>query len=122
MPGFCDWFLGCMEYEALTQPGEPAVLTVLGRPGEGKTFLATFIVETLLQAGNCSVLYFFCKAGDPEKRSAIRALRTLLAQLDVLLSEVVEGIYYYNSGHAVIESLTDVEAAFRLALQATQIV
>ena len=122
MPGSCDWFLEGVEYEALTRAGKPAVLTVLGRPGEGKTFLATFVVETLLQASNCYTLYFFCKAGDPEKRTALRVLRTLLAQLlrsDALLSEVVEGIYY-NSGHAVAESLTDVETAFKLALQATQ--
>ena len=122
MLGSCDWFLASAEYETLTRPGESAVLTVLGRPGEGKTFLATFVVETLLQAGNCHVLYFFCRAGDPEKRNALPVLRTLLAQLlrfDALLSGVVEEIYY-NSGHAVAESLTDVETALRLALKATQ--
>ena len=98
------------------------MLTVLGRPGEGKTFLATFVVETLHQAGNAQVLYFFCKAGDPEKRDVLQVLRTLLAELvrsGMVLAEVIENIYYDN-GHAVAQSLVDVKAALALALEATQ--
>ena len=118
----CDWILGIPEYNAFERPGESTVLTISGRPGEGKTFLATFVVETLLQVENTQVLYSFCKAGDPKKRSALQVLRTLLAQLlrsDIMLSEVIEGVYY-NSGHKVTQSLVDVKAALGLALQATQ--
>ena len=122
MANSCEWILESPEYNVFTRPGGSTVLTILGRPGEGKTFLATFVVETLLRADNTQVLYFFCKAGDPEKRSALRVLRTLLAQLlrsDIVLSEVIEEIYY-NNGHAVAQSLVDVQAALGLALQATQ--
>ncbi|MCJ1251597.1 hypothetical protein MMC30_008832 [Trapelia coarctata] len=122
MANSCEWILESPEYNVFTRPGGSTVLTILGRPGEGKTFLATFVVETLLRADNTQVLYFFCKAGDPEKRSVLRVLQTLLAQLlrsDIMLSEVIEEIYY-NNGHAVAQSLVDVQAAFGLALQATQ--
>lgn len=124
MANSCEWFLDSPEYNAFMRfDGGTHVLTVLGRPGEGKTFLATFVVENLLRADNAQVLYFFCKAGDPEKRSALQVLRTLLAQLlrsDMALSEVIEEIYY-NNGHAVAQSLADVQAALSLALQATQL-
>ena len=122
MAGSCEWVLENPKYKAFTRSGEPTVLKILGRPGEGKTFLATFVVETLLRADNIQVLYFFCKAGDPEKRSALQVLRTLLAQLlrsDIVLSEVIEEIYY-NNGHAVAQSLVDVGAALGLALRATR--
>ena len=122
MTGSCEWVLESSEYDRFTRAGESTVLTILGRPGEGKTFLATFVVETLLQTSQSQVLYFFCKAGDPEKRSTLRVLRTLLAQLlraDVVLSEVVEDIYY-NSGQAVAQSTTEVRTALEAALQATR--
>ena len=121
MAGSCEWILESPEYGAFACPGDSTILTILGRPGEGKTFLATFVVETLLQETHSQVLYFFCKAGDPEKRTALRVVRTLLAQLlrsDIVLSEVIEEIYY-NSGHLVAESLTDVRAALGLVLQAS---
>lgn len=120
MANSCDWILENPEYKVFTRPGGSTMLTILGRPGEGKTFLATFVVETLLRADNTQALYFFCKAGDPEKRSALRVLRTLLAQLlrcDKALYEVIEEIYY-NNGHAVAQSVVDVKAALGLALQA----
>ena len=122
MANSCEWILESPEYDVFTRPGESTMLTILGRPGEGKTFLATFVVETLLRADDTQVLYFFCKAGDPEKRSALQVLRTLLAQLlrsNMVLSEVIEEIYY-NNGHEVAQSLVDVKAALELALQATQ--
>ena len=122
MANSCEWVLESSEYNVFTRPGGSTVLTCLGRPGEGKTFLATYVVETLLRVDNIQVLYFFCKAGDPEKRSALQVLRTILAQLlrsEIVLSDVIEQIYY-NNGHAVAQSLVDVQAALGLALQATQ--
>lgn len=122
MANSCEWILESPEYNDFTRPGGSAVLTCLGRPGEGKTFLATFVVGTLLRVDDTQVLYFFCKAGDPEKRSALQVLRTILAQLlrsDIVLSDVIEQIYY-NNGHAVAQSLVDVQTALGLALQATQ--
>lgn len=122
MSGSCEWLLENPTYKAFAQPGESRVLTVLGRPGEGKTFLATFAVETLLRAHTNEVLYFFCKAGDPEKRRTLQVLRTILAQLlraGLELSRVLEEIYY-NNGNAVAQSLVDVITALEHALRATQ--
>lgn len=122
MSGSCEWLLEHPRYKEFTRPGETRILTVLGRPGEGKTFLATFAVESLLRTHENQVLYFFCKAGDPEKRNTLQVLRTLLAQLlraGVELSKVLEEIYY-NNGHAVAQSLVDVTTGMELALQATR--
>ena len=122
MANSCEWILKSPEYNVFTRAAGSTVLTILGLPGEGKTLLATFVVETLLRANNTPVLYFFCKAGDQEKRTSLRVLRTLLAQLlrsQTVLAQVIEEIYY-NNGHAVAQSLADVQAAFRLALQAAQ--
>ncbi|MCJ1312013.1 hypothetical protein MMC25_005687 [Agyrium rufum] len=122
MADSCEWILTSPAYEKFTRQQESTVLTVLGLPGEGKTFLATFVVESLLQDPDAHVLYFFCKAGDPEKRAALQVLRTLLAQLvrsDILLSEVIEEIYQ-NDGQVIAQSFLDVEQALGLAFRNTQ--
>lgn len=48
---------------------------------EGKTVLASFIIETLLKQDNGLVLFFYCKHQQQEKSTFAGILRGLLAQL-----------------------------------------
>ena len=48
---------------------------------EGKTVLASFIIETLLKEENSPVLFFYCKHQQQEKCTFAGILRGLLAQL-----------------------------------------
>ena len=56
-------------------------MRILGRPGTGKTLLASFLVNHLAKQKEKNVIYFFCKAGETEKRETTHILRTLLSQL-----------------------------------------
>jgi hypothetical protein len=118
MPGSCDWFLNTEEYKLLVHTTYPFALRIVGRPGEGKTILASFIIGNLLQQALGRALYFFCKAGDAEKRLAIHVIRTLLSQL-LRLDEDAYSLmerWYHNSGRPTADSVTEISSAFARVL------
>lgn len=121
MLGSCDWILQTHQFQALINSAKSFTLRVRGRPGAGKTFLATHIISHLTQKLQRVVLYFFCKAGDPEKRKSLHVLRTLLFQIlrvDDSLYPLMETLYYQN-GRAVADSYADVLDAFGLVMTKT---
>ncbi len=68
------------------------------------------------------VLYFFCQAGDPEKREITCILRTILSQLllvDQSLYETLDPLYI-RSGRAKADSYVEVYDAILLALSKTK--
>src|ERR1700761_2633882 len=121
MPGSCDWFLGTEEFSRLISSPKSRVLRILGRPGEGKTMLASFIINYVLEHTSNKILYFFCKAGDAEKRLPIHVIRTFLSQLlrhfDNAYSSVETS--YHNSGRQTADSFNEVCAAFNNVLSTT---
>lgn len=120
MPGSCDWILEAPQAQDCLNSKYTTTMRILGRPGTGKTVLASFLVKYLAEH-NKNVLYFFCKAGETEKRETTHVLRTLLSQLlhiDEALYHDVEPLYT-KSGRATADSYVDVHAALLLALSKT---
>ena len=97
-------------------------MRIQGRPGSGKTVLSSFIIQSLMKREQQVVLYFFCQAGDPEKREITCILRTLLSQLllvDQSLYETLDPLYI-RSGRVKAESYVEVYNAILLALSKTK--
>jgi hypothetical protein len=120
-PGSCNWLLHTEQYQSMASSIIPWSLRIRGRPGEGKTMLTSFIVRDLSEKTQGGVLYFFCKAGDTDKRLPIHVLRTLLwqlLQLDQSMYSLLEQIYH-NSGRPTAESYTEVCEALRHVLSKT---
>jgi hypothetical protein len=83
--------------------------------------LTSFIVRDLSEKTQGGVLYFFCKAGDADKRLPVHVLRTLLWQLlqmDQSMYPLLEQIYR-NSGRPTAESYAEVCEALRHTLSRT---
>ena len=121
LPGSCDWILRSPQIRQFLSRKTSTVARVQGRPGIGKTVLASFLVEYLEKQSKGCVLYFFCKAGDFEKRGATHIHRTLLAQLlrhDPSLYRYVES-FYSRSGRATADSFVDVSKCLVLAFSNT---
>ena len=122
MPGSCDWILDAPQVRECLDSKHSTTMRILGRPGTGKTVLASFLVKYLVEESKTNVLYFFCKAGEAEKRETTHVLRTLLSQLlhieEALYSDVEP--LYTRSGRATADSYVDVHAAFLLALSKTR--
>ena len=117
MPGSCDWLLTRPYLQSFLTSTGPTLAHIQGRPGAGKSTTAAFFIQHLLSAGGPIVLYFFCRANDVEKRQPIRVLRTLLSQLlraDAQLYPLISEIYS-QSGRAIADSHTEVEAALETA-------
>lgn len=115
MPETCDWFLEAPQAQEFLSSS--AAVRIQGRPGTGKTVLAAFLTTYLVEQKEC-VLYFFCNAGDVEKREATHVHRTLLSQLlhhDETLYDAIAP-FYTRSGRATADSYVDVCAALMLAI------
>ena len=121
MPGSCDWILEAPQAQDCLHSKHSTTMRILGRPGSGKTILASFLINYMTdQCGN-NVLYFFCKAGETEKQETTHVLRTLLSQLlhiDESLYHHVEPLYT-KSGRATADSYVEVLAALHLCLSKT---
>ncbi len=121
MPGSCDWILEAPQAQDCLNFNHPTTMRVLGRPGSGKTVLASFLINHLVEQIESNVLYFFCKAGDLEKQATTHVLRTLLSQLlhaDETLYHDIEPLYT-KSGRATADSYVEVYAALLLAISKT---
>ena len=74
MPGSCDWILEAPQAQDCLNFNHPTTMRVLGRPGSGKTVLASFLINHLVEQIESNVLYFFCKTGDLEKQATTHVL------------------------------------------------
>lgn len=98
---------------------ENSGLSIVARPGAGKTTAAAFTIRHLSGTQSGAVVYFFCKASDAEKRTSLHILRSLLWQClqhdGDFYTDMVQ--WYYRSGRSVADSQTDVGAMFTACLQ-----
>ncbi|KAH6677027.1 hypothetical protein F5X68DRAFT_246119 [Plectosphaerella plurivora] len=79
--GTCRWLLKDSAVSSWISPlTSSEILTIRGRPGRGKSVIASFLIHHLQEAG-ASVQYFFFRTGDESKRSVGALLRTLASQL-----------------------------------------
>ncbi|ORY19419.1 hypothetical protein BCR34DRAFT_128195 [Clohesyomyces aquaticus] len=64
-------------------PSAEPVLWINGRPGAGKTILASSLVEKCRHQ-HPSVVFFYCKHGDPDRNNFIGFARSIISQLSQL--------------------------------------
>ena len=114
MSSSCNWLLANSEYNSLLTTTVSNTLRIIGRPGEGKTTLAAFIVTTLQERVGTCLLYFFCKAGDAEKRLPIHVMRSLVSQLWRLNPTLIPLMerWYQNSGRPNADSFSELCTMF----------
>lgn len=85
IPGTSVWFLQgevYLKWQKIS-PASPAVsfLWVQGKPGSGKSVLASQIVRDVYSLDEAVTLYIFCKAGQEDKNTLESILRNLVFQL-----------------------------------------
>ncbi|KAJ5530063.1 hypothetical protein N7527_003456 [Penicillium freii] len=84
-PGTGRWLLDNQAFKDWFDPNYPKIPPLLwlnGIPGAGKTVLASLAVEEARKlTPKPTVLFFYCKHGDPERNSLLALSRSLLAQI-----------------------------------------
>ncbi|KAK4170814.1 ankyrin repeat-containing domain protein [Triangularia setosa] len=90
--GTCEWIKRLDVYQSWKAGGGSHSIWIPGRPGAGKTVLASFVVEDLQEVPGVTVLYFFFKQGDIATSSPIEALSSLILQLIHLARERSTGL------------------------------
>jgi hypothetical protein len=79
-PGTCNWILEQAVVKAWVEPTETEPLVWLtGKPGGGKSVLASFLVQHLQSHKETTVLYFFC-ALNSSRITCAEVLRTMAFQ------------------------------------------
>ena len=84
VPGTGDWIHDNPIFRSWLEREKP-ILWLSGRPGAGKSYLSSNIIQHLMQLhpqgvhneSRTSIAYYFCKDYDPDLRSFKKALRTL---------------------------------------------
>ncbi|KAI1321681.1 hypothetical protein F5Y16DRAFT_416784 [Xylariaceae sp. FL0255] len=71
------YFRRWLDPESSTDPS----IWLTGKPGAGKTILASIVIDEVKKISNATVLYFYCKHGDSARNSFISAARSILSQL-----------------------------------------
>ncbi|KAM0476085.1 hypothetical protein ACHAPX_006502 [Trichoderma viride] len=85
-PGTLSWFLRNDRYRGWESADSPSGLWIQGSPGQGKTMLAKFILDTLEESVRSSeipsaVIYFFFYDQDESYRTAGAAMKSLIEQM-----------------------------------------
>ncbi len=82
----------------------------------------SFLVDYLTTVLDNKVLYFFCKANEPEKCDALHLLRTLAWELLQLLPDLYDNLepWYSRSGRIVLDSYSELQQIFTSLLSLWQ--
>ncbi|RYN55439.1 hypothetical protein AA0118_g8672 [Alternaria tenuissima] len=127
-PGTCSWLLSDETFQEWFEHQESIMtgsnlLWLNGKPGSGKTVLASFVVEEARKLeSNPTVLFFYFKREDSDRNSFLSMARTLLSQ--ILEQNHYTLDYFYSkccsSGSAVLSSRLLVEELLSFALRNCQ--
>ncbi|KAK3619537.1 hypothetical protein LTR56_023972 [Elasticomyces elasticus] len=72
------------------------LLWVNGKPGAGKTVLASLVVDELQKANGAQVLYFYLRQGDEDRQSFLAMARSLLQQAIKLNNDPQLLVYIFD--------------------------
>ncbi|CAN9189995.1 unnamed protein product [Alternaria alternata] len=124
-PGTCCWLLNDMtfrewfEYEENISTASN-LLWLNGKPGSGKTVLASFVVEEARKLeSNPTVLFFYFKKEDGDRNNFLSMARTLLSQILEQNHHTLDYLYSKccSNGGAVLNSRCDAEELLSFALR-----
>ncbi|KAK8130901.1 hypothetical protein PG984_007339 [Apiospora sp. TS-2023a] len=96
------------------------LLWLNGKPGAGKSVLASIVADQIRAIPEVSVGLFYCVQSDPQSNTFISVAKSLLAQLltqDATLLPLVYEKMRTENGEAVLTSNTDTEKLLDLALR-----
>jgi len=121
-PGSCKWVFEESEYNSWLSSKHSDFLWLYGHPGTGKTMLATFLVESLLDrakvAGSMIVAYHFCEHQHKERNTPCAILRRLVSQFveaePILINHLEED--YERLGHDMFSDFTVMGRVFKYIL------
>ncbi|KAF3028781.1 hypothetical protein E8E15_004221 [Penicillium rubens] len=91
VPGSCDWFLRKPSFERWLDSSYSQVLWLRGRPGAGKSVLASHIINHLRILGQ-DCCFFFFKQEDKSKVTINSFLRSLARQMAQLHADMLSAI------------------------------
>ncbi|KAK4867343.1 hypothetical protein LT330_000853 [Penicillium expansum] len=122
-PGTGRWLLDNQAFKDWFDPNYPSIPPLLwlnGIPGAGKTVLASLAIEEAQKLiPKPTVLFFYCKHGDPERNSFLALARSLLAQ--ILEQDQNMLLYFYqeccDSKEAVLTSPVKVTKLLEFAFK-----
>ncbi len=122
MPESCNWVISEPMLRALLSSPGSSTIVVQGLPGSGKTMVMSFLVDYLSTISDEKVLFFFCKANEPEKRDALHVLRTLAWELLQLFPDFYNNLepWYSKSGRIVLDSYSELQHIFTSLLSLWQ--
>jgi ankyrin repeat protein len=108
-----DW----MDPHSLPEP----ILWITGRPGAGKTILASNLIEKCRSQSGTAVAYFYCKHGDPARDNFVGLARSVISQLmelnPSLVPFVLQARLRATTGINTLQSPKIVKEIFEAALQ-----
>jgi hypothetical protein len=91
VPGTCKWFLGHDNYTAWRDNPQSSLLWVSADPGCGKSVLARFLVDRVLQTTkDLTICYFFFKDDNEKQKTVTNALCALLHQIFIQKNGLLE--------------------------------
>ncbi|KAI9663834.1 MAG: hypothetical protein M1821_007324 [Bathelium mastoideum] len=81
-PGSGNWILKNPKIETwkVSQAPPSSIAWLNGKPGAGKTVLASAIIQSCQASKDAMTTYFYCSQGDPERNNAIAVFKGLLSQ------------------------------------------
>jgi ankyrin repeat protein len=90
VPGTCEWFIHHHLFKEWNESSKSSLLWVSADPGCGKSVLAKFLVDEVIQvSNNRKVCYFFFKDDSLDQKTAMSALASLLRQIFMTRPELV---------------------------------
>lgn len=116
-PQFKKWF-------DPNSPYTPFLLWMNGKPGAGKSVLASMVIEgaraiTATQNAKPKVLYFYCKMDDDERDNFVSIGRSLLLQIldrDSIMVHHFYKVYHDSKDIALLKNKRDIEELLEAAL------
>jgi Cdc6-like AAA superfamily ATPase len=87
----CTWVLDDWRYKTWAEKNDKTILWISGHPGCGKSVLSSFLTKEITRGktNRLSMVYFFCDDKDERLRTAHAILVNLLAQLLMLVPDVI---------------------------------
>ncbi|KAK6495514.1 hypothetical protein TWF481_002563 [Arthrobotrys musiformis] len=106
IPGTCEWFVAHGLFQEWQESKSSRMLWVSADPGCGKSVLAKYLVDSVLDTESRTTCYFFFKDDFEDQRNVVSALCSILHQLfrrkpallsDTILKEFEDGPVIFTS-------------------------
>ncbi|OMP84370.1 Vegetative incompatibility protein HET-E-1 [Diplodia seriata] len=121
-PNSCRWILQEEKMKRWLDPKYPLkpLLWVNGKPGAGKTVLASLIIDECRRSSHRQTMFFFHKHGEEKKNSLIATLRGLLSQAVRVQPQLIPYLFEEaaKSGSSLLEDVELAKALTEISLAA----